>query len=440
VEIPRPLGTFPPAGSSTPRAFSGGTGVPSPFGGVRGHTEFGTAVAPVPRGGHGTLGSFFGRTPSRHGERGYHPVPYYAGPAYAPGYYPYPSNYYYGCPYDIYPPGYFYPVPEPEIVVVPEPYYLAVPDGGGQVEAVTLDDVIADIEESWETGKLALLMRHVRSDTSIQVYRDGDWIDTLSRTQFAQKTEQAFRDYDTVSMTFERPEMLGDDETGAPRARARGTHVYRTRDGEERRVHVTYAFRRYGRSWYVVGLDYEPTPRQNAAAPEIAPSAPAVLSESLIPPAASVAAPAGKLALVSAPPVRVRDLMNAHQPRPLATVKWLRGDARTVYTLQAMRGVVPGTMAWALYRKGDRRPAETGIVDVSALPLNGWIAVRPRGPQLITLASLAPARSRLALLATHTFPEASLALVPAKPPAKAAHSAKSGRRTSHLRKRRARRA
>jgi hypothetical protein len=164
------------------------------------------------------------------------------------------------------------------------------------------------------------------------------------------------------------------------------------------------------------------------------------MTESLIAPARSVEASTGKLGLVSAPPVRVRDLMNAHQPLPLATVKWLRGGARTVYTLQAMRGVVPETMAWALYRKGDPRPAETGIVDVSALPLNGWIAVRPRGPQLVTLASLAPARPRLALVATHTFPEASLALVPAKPPAKAAHSAKPGRSTSHLRKRRARRA
>jgi hypothetical protein len=418
----------------------------------------------VPRGGHGTLGSFFGREPRPHGERGYYPVPYYAGPAYGPGYYPYTPNYYYGCPYDIYPPGYYYPEPEPsvvglfpwsfflphaavvyvptpEIVVVPapEPYYLTEPGGGGQVEGVTLNDVIADIEEAWETGKLELLMRHVRSDSSIQVYRGGEWIDTLSRTQFAQKTEQAFRDYDTVSMTFERPELLGTDETGVPRARALGTHVYKPRDGVEQRVHVTYAFRKSGRSWYVVGLDYEPTPRQNAAVPESAPLPSSLMSESLTAPAPSVEPSTGQLRLVSAPPVRVRDLMSAPQPRSLATVKWLHSGARTVYTLQAMRGVVPGTMAWALYRKGNKRPAETGVVDVSALPLNGWIAVRPQGPQLITLASLAPARPRLALLATHTFPDASLALVPAQPPAKAAPSAKAGHKGRRFRSRKAHR-
>jgi hypothetical protein len=351
-------------------------------------------------------------------------------------------------PYDIYPPAYYYaepvpypvyvPTPEIEVVPVPEPY-LTEPGGGGQVEGVTLNDLMADIEEAWETGKLPLLMRHVPADGQIQVYRGGEWIDTLSRTQFAQKTEQAFRDYDTVSMTFEKPELLGADETGAPRARALGTHIYKTRDGAEQRVHVTYAFRKQGRSWYVVGLDYEPTPRQNAAVPESAPPPSSLMSESLTAPALSVEPLTGQLRLVSAPPVRVRDLMSAHQPRSLATVKWLHGGVRTVYTLQAMRGVVPGTMAWALYRKGNKRPAETGVVDVGALPLNGWIAVRPQGPELITLASRAPARPRLALLATHTFPDASLALMPAKPPAKAARGGMPGHKGRRFRSRKAHR-
>jgi hypothetical protein len=425
---------------------------------MRGRTENGTVVTPLPRGGHGTLDGYFGRDPRRHREtnRRYYPYPYYPAPYY-PGrfdrYYPYLPDGYYACPYDLYPypPAVYYLQPVPSVVVVPEPETIIVPEPEPVVvepQVVTLNDVIADVEEAWETGKLDLLMRHVPSDGQIQVYRSGEWIDTLSRTQFAQKTEQAFRDYDTVSMTFEKPEVLGQDETGAPGARARGTHVYKTRDGEERRVHVTYAFRRYGRSWYVVGLDYEPTPRQNAAAPESAPPPLATMSESLAAPAVTLrtalahhAEPAtGQLRLVSAPPVRVRDVLSAHQPRPLATVKWLRGGGRTVYTLQAMRGVVPGTMAWALYRKGDQRPAETGVVDVSALPQSGWIAVRPQGPQLVTLASRAPARARLALVATHTFPDASLALVPAKPPTPLAHRAKAGHRASPLRKRRARRA
>ncbi|HLB77448.1 MAG TPA: hypothetical protein VJO72_10475, partial [Candidatus Dormibacteraeota bacterium] len=349
-----------------------------------------------------------------------------------------------------YPPTVYYLQPVPSVVVVPEPETIIVPAPEPVVvepqrepevvESVTLDEVIADIEEAWERDRLSLLMRHVRQDGQIQVYRSGEWIDTLSRTQFEQKTEQAFREYDTVSMTFEKPELLGRDESGAPGARARGTHVYKTRDGGERRVHVTYAFRKYGWSWYVVGLDYEPTPRQDAAAPESAPNAaPArgypVTSRTALAPAHYALPVAGQLRLVSAPPVRVRDLLNARQPRPLATVKWLQGSGRTFYTLQAMRGVVPGTVAWALYRKGEKRPVETGAADVGALPLNGWIAVRPQGPQLVMLASQAPARRRTALLATHTFPDASLALVPAKP----AHGAKPRHKGRRFRVRKSRR-
>ena len=48
------------------------------------------------------------------------------------------------------------------------------------MESVSLDDVIADIEDAWERGKLDLLMRHVRPDAQIQIYRDGDWVDSLT--------------------------------------------------------------------------------------------------------------------------------------------------------------------------------------------------------------------------------------------------------------------
>jgi hypothetical protein len=389
----------------------------------------------VPRGGRGTLGSYFSREAREHQEeereeREHHPrrggYPYYLYP---------PASYYYACPYDLYPPQvYYYPEPYPVYVPTPEVEVVPVPEagGGGEIEGVTLDDLIGDIQDAWESGKLDLLMRHVRPDMKVEVYRGGQWIDSLSRGEFGQKTDQAFRDYDTVSMTFERPELVGRDETGAPGARARATHIYKTRDGEEHRVRVTYALRKYGRSWYVVGLDYEPTARQNAAAPETAPAA-ATLTSAAAPVRWAAPVAAGQLRLVSAPPVRLRDLLNAHQPRPLATVKWLHNGGRTFYALQAMRGVAPETVAWALYRKGEKRPIETGVVDVSALPANGWAAVRPQGPQLVTLASRAPARRRLALLATRAFPDASLALIPAKPAIKAAGGVKPGHRGRHFR-------
>jgi hypothetical protein len=402
----------------------------------------------TPRGGRGTLDGYFGRDPRRHREANprYYPYPYYPAPYYPgrfDGYYPYLSDGYYPCPYDLYPPTLYYLQPSPSIVVVPEPETIYVPEPEtilvepqrepDVVESATLDEVLTDIEEAWERGKLSLLMRHVRQEGEIQVYRDGEWVDTLSRADFEQKTEQAFHDYDTVSMRFEKPELLGDDETGAPRARARATHVYKTRSGEERRVHVSYAFRRYGRVWRVVGLDYERPLRGRAAAP----GAPPALSLNTAPhesahPTKSggltLAAPE-QLRLVSAPPVRVRDLLNAHQPRQLATVKWLKAKHRTLYTLQAMRGVAPGPIAWALYRPGEKRPVETGVTDISALPTNRWIAVRVQGPQLVTLASHSSARPQIARLATRSFGDTSLALAPAKPPVKAARSSR--HRKSH---------
>jgi hypothetical protein len=117
----------------------------------------------------------------------------------------------------------------------------------------------------------------------------------------------------------------------------------------------------------------------------------------------------------------VRDLLSAHQPRQIAALKWVKGNQKTQYTIQAMRGVAPGTVAWALYRRGNKRPVETGVTDISALSTTGWMAVQIPGPQLVTLAASAPARPRIARLATHTFAGASLALAPAKPPAKVPH-------------------
>lgn len=421
-----------PTGSVRPRPSSGGGS----------HTEVATPVTPVPRGGRGTLDGYFGRPPRRHreGNPRYYPGPYYGGyPGYGygyGGYYPYPAGGYYDNPYDCYPPPVYYPPSSPSVVVVPAPEVVVVPEqepvpevvepepAPEVVETATLDEVIADIEDAWERGKLDLLMRHVRPNGEIQIYRDGEWVDSLSRAQFEQKTDQAFRDYDTVSMRFERPELLSDDESGNPRARARATHLYRTRTGQQRRVRVTYAFRRYGRVWRIVGLDYEPVARQRAALPSSSHSAPIPLKGAAAslageaPPAAVHSAAAPTLHLVSAPPFRVRDLLNAHRPRQIAALKWIKGAQKTQYTVQAMRGVAPGTLAWALYRQANKRPVETGVTDVSALSNGGWLALRVQGPQLVTLAASAATRPRLARLATRTFAGVSLALAPTQPPAK----------------------
>ncbi len=437
-ETLRPSGTFP--GVNVPRPiYSGGS---SSQGSGRSR-ENGTTVNPAPRGGRGSLDRYFGREARRHRERDryYAPRPSYGGGAYRPTYGGYQPGYYDPCPYDAYPPVFYYPEPGPQVVIVPAPEVVVVPEDGysdryrsrDATDGVSLDQVLDDIEEAWATGKLSLLMPHVRTDGDLQVYRDGEWISTLTRSEFERKTAAAFRDYDTVSMAFEKPEILSDDE-----ASARAEHVYRTRAGREQRVHVTYAFRRYGRRWRIVGLDYERSASERSAAPHAAarlaalPSANGDLKATLVaeapelasaqPPRPAAKVGPGRLQLVSAPPVRLRDLLNAPRPRAVATLKWLRGGRRSIYTLQAMRGVAPGTVAWALYRQGEKRPAETGVAEISALPVGGWVAVRAIGPRLVTLAS-SPGASRkpaAAMIAARAFAGTRLALAPALPPVRGA--------------------
>jgi hypothetical protein len=112
-----------------------------------------------------------------------------------------------------------------------------------------------------------------------------------------------------------------------------------------------------------------------------------------------------------------------------------------------MRGVAPRTVAWALYRQGNKQPAETGILDVSALSSHGWVAVRTLAPQLMTLAAQSSPRptarsraARPAILAERTFSETNLALVPVKPPAQIARRATPKHGASRTAKSRARRA
>jgi hypothetical protein len=96
----------------------------------------------------------------------------------------------------------------------------------------------------------------------------------------------------------------------------------------------------------------------------------------------------------------------------------LESGQRTFYTLEAMRGVAPGTVAWALYRTGEKRPVETGVTDISRLGPAGWVALRTVGPQLVALTAWAPSRPGSVLLASHAFPDTQLALVSAPPPVK----------------------
>jgi hypothetical protein len=307
----------------------------------------------------------------------------------------------YDCPYDVIyapPPVVVYEPPRTDVVVIPvperlperddieEPRYrepepeLERPESPSRqlARASTLDEVIGDVEEAWLTGNLQLLMQHVREDHPLEVYREGEFTSALSWEQFRDRTREAFERYETLTMRFAAPRMLSETE-----AVVSAEHRFREGGGEERRVRVVYALTKERGTWWIAGLDYllleRPEPRPGARQPprrlgtrgggEGRPH-PAVARPRAAAPTLS------QVTLVKAQPIRWASLRSQARPTLLATLRGVSGGRAALYDLKAMRGIHPGTLAWALYRRGQTRPLETGILEPRSLPAAAWVTVK----------------------------------------------------------------
>jgi hypothetical protein len=310
----------------------------------------------------------------------------------------------YDCPYDVIyvpPPVVFYEPPRTDVVVIPVPERLPERDDVEEpryrepepeperpespsrllARASTLDEVIGDVEDAWLTGNLQLLMQHVREDHPLEVYREGEFTSALSWEQFREKTREAFERYETLAMRFAAPRMLSDTE-----AVVSAEHRYREAGGKEQRVRVVYALTKERGAWWIAGLDYlllerpEPRPQPRPAVARPRAAAPAL----------------SQVTLVKARPIRWASLRSQAHPTLLATLRGVSGGRASLYDLKAMRGIHPGTLAWALYRRGQTRPRETGILEPRSLPAAAWVTVklgrRPASPTTTMARLTAPGR------------------------------------------------
>jgi hypothetical protein len=259
--------------------------------------------------------------------------------------------------------------PATEVVVLPAPepprYQEPAPErpvDDRVAGPLPLEDVIANLERAWEEGNLALLMQHVALDGSVEIYQGGELLYRLTREEFRQRNLDAFRLYKTSEMRFGRPNMVSDTE-----AVAVGLHVFRDDQGEERRVRVIYAFRLVNNTWWVSGIDFSRDANEQGA------EQPAAEQRQDEPdPRAEIRG----VSVLWARKIRVDDLLKLPTPIRVATLRYEIGDAHATYDLEAMRGIVPHTLAWVLYHRGDQLPVEAGMVEVGMLDPTSWVSIR----------------------------------------------------------------
>lgn len=153
----------------------------------------------------------------------------------------------------------------------------------------SLSSALRDVCRAWERGDIDLMMRHVNSDSAIDVYLKGDYAYSLSARDYREMTSDAMRAIDTISFDFYRVRKrccqkdtiyFGGYQVDIPNetvAVAYGTHVYYDswRYWDDRRyvplyslsgprqqhtVYVSYTFEQRGSDWYITEVGCSPFP------------------------------------------------------------------------------------------------------------------------------------------------------------------------------------
>jgi hypothetical protein len=147
---------------------------------------------------------------------------------------------------------------------------------------------------------------------------------------------------------------------------ASGTHVFRDDQGQERRVRVIYAFRKEGPTWRLAGVDFSRDVEENVAGPAAVQPFAEPTPEPEI----------RDVALLWSQKLRLSDLLTQSRPLRVATLRYRVAGDEATYDLDAMRGIAPNTLAWALYHRGEKAPVETGTADVNRMDANAWVGLR----------------------------------------------------------------
>jgi len=129
----------------------------------------------------------------------------------------------------------------------------------------SLSTALRDIQRAWELGDVNLLMRHVRRESTIDVFLRGEYAYSVDWPDYRDMTLDAMSAIRTTSFTYYRIRRPSDCE-----AVAYGKHVYfDDRDsrlggypyfgsGAMKTVYVDYTLQRYGSDWFITEVGVSP--------------------------------------------------------------------------------------------------------------------------------------------------------------------------------------
>jgi hypothetical protein len=123
-------------------------------------------------------------------------------------------------------------------------YYLSQGDYPG------LDAALDDIRRAWTNRDADLILRHVDSTRQVQIYLNGDYLYSLSGSDYRAMVRDAMGRVRTVSFTLDDLERRSD---GA--IRASGRHEFYDIDGDLKAVDVSYTLNRIGGRWIIVAAE-----------------------------------------------------------------------------------------------------------------------------------------------------------------------------------------
>lgn len=160
-----------------------------------------------------------------------------------------PSAYYYY--------GYFPYIPSARVIIVRRPAvtYIEIPivikdrrsDEGYYLDdraPSSIDAALSNIRRAWTNRYPDLLLRHVKTSTTIDVLIDGEYSYSLSSADYRDMTRDAIRTTRTIDFTFDSIRGRGDD-----RVIAYGRHRFYTLDSAIKTVYISYELERRGGEW-----------------------------------------------------------------------------------------------------------------------------------------------------------------------------------------------
>jgi hypothetical protein len=153
--------------------------------------------------------------------------------------------------------GFPYVYPSRTVVVeVPQYTYVPVPtysyDNGyylSQGQQTGLDDAIQDIRNAWVSGRQDLLLRHIDSNTDVQVFLNGQYSYSLPSSDYSQMVRDALDHVKTQSFTITGVEQRSD---GAYVVSAK--HSFYDLNDKFKSVDVSYTLARSDGRWVIVGV------------------------------------------------------------------------------------------------------------------------------------------------------------------------------------------